>query len=253
MDHELSPEVLDELLGAYALDAVDDDERRAFEAYPARAPAAAAEVAQRRDTAAMLAVTGGPPPEGVWEQLEAKLQLPDDAAPAPAPVVGIDDARDARAARAARRAGRTRWLLVAAAVVVVALVAGGIVAVATRDSDSPTTTAAPRRTRATSPGAHGHASRERRRHAEARHGGRVAKGRRGYLTSSLPALPNGRTYQLWSVGGRDIVSLGVLDAIPPSWYRGRARRAPRASPSPTRRRAARVRRPRRRSPSVTRA
>ena len=37
---------------------------------------------------------------------------------------------------------------------------------------------------------------------------------RGYLESSLPALPSGRTYQLWSVGGPQMVSLGVLGRDP---------------------------------------
>jgi anti-sigma-K factor RskA len=36
----------------------------------------------------------------------------------------------------------------------------------------------------------------------------------GYLTSELPALPAGRTYQLWGVEGGNTVSLGVIGRNP---------------------------------------
>ncbi len=49
---------LDELLGAYALDAVDADERRRVEDYLAVNPRAAAEVQAHREVATMLAFTG---------------------------------------------------------------------------------------------------------------------------------------------------------------------------------------------------
>ena len=36
----------------------------------------------------------------------------------------------------------------------------------------------------------------------------------GYLTSELPALPAGRTYQLWGVDTRNTISLGVMGRSP---------------------------------------
>ena len=51
-------EEIEELLGAYALDAVDDDERRVVEGYLATNPRARAEVQQHREVATMLAFTG---------------------------------------------------------------------------------------------------------------------------------------------------------------------------------------------------
>ena len=36
----------------------------------------------------------------------------------------------------------------------------------------------------------------------------------GYLTSELPALPAGRTYQLWGVDNRNTISLGVMGRSP---------------------------------------
>jgi uncharacterized protein (TIGR03083 family) len=57
--------MLDELLGAYALDAVDADEAVAVEEYLARAPHAAHEVARLRNAAAWIGATEAltPPPE----------------------------------------------------------------------------------------------------------------------------------------------------------------------------------------------
>ncbi len=92
MDHELSPDELESLLAAYAIDAVDDDERRAVEEHLRRSPAAEEEVARLREAAAMLAIAGGPPPKGLWEQLEAKLQMPATGRPA-APIIGMESRR----------------------------------------------------------------------------------------------------------------------------------------------------------------
>ena len=36
----------------------------------------------------------------------------------------------------------------------------------------------------------------------------------GYLTSELPKLPAGRTYQLWGVDSRNTISLGVMGRSP---------------------------------------
>ena len=57
--------MLDELLGAYALDAVDADEAVAVEAYLERTPQAAQEVARLRKAAAWIGATEAltPPPE----------------------------------------------------------------------------------------------------------------------------------------------------------------------------------------------
>src|SRR5690349_14475385 len=67
-------ERLDELLGAYALDAVDDDERRQVEELLRLDPRAAREVDEHRETAAALAWSTAAPPAGVWEALAASLE-----------------------------------------------------------------------------------------------------------------------------------------------------------------------------------
>ena len=54
-----------ELLGAYALDAVDPDERDRIELHLTECPRCRAEVADHREVAAFLAQPGGSAPDGV--------------------------------------------------------------------------------------------------------------------------------------------------------------------------------------------
>jgi anti-sigma factor RsiW len=65
--------MLDDLLGAYALDAVEPSEAAAVEAYLERAPGAADEVARLRNAAAWIGATEAltPPPELHGTVLEA--------------------------------------------------------------------------------------------------------------------------------------------------------------------------------------
>ncbi|WP_421742804.1 anti-sigma factor [Cellulomonas sp.] len=134
------------LLGAYALDAVDPDERAAVEQLVATDPDAAAELAQLSAVAATLgdAVAGEPPAALRASVLAAIADVPqlgpltgprhavtdapagsaspegpaasDAAAPLDAPAPGVTNLADRR------RPSRTRWLAVAAAVVVGAAV-----------------------------------------------------------------------------------------------------------------------------------
>ena len=70
----MADEPIEELLGAYALDAVDDEERRRVEAYLEQNPRARAEVWEMRQAAAMLADDGGAPPEGIWPRIVDALE-----------------------------------------------------------------------------------------------------------------------------------------------------------------------------------
>jgi hypothetical protein len=73
MARELTPRELDELLGAYALDAVDGDERAQVEAWLERSPEARAELASLRETAALLTQPARAAPPGVWARIEDAL------------------------------------------------------------------------------------------------------------------------------------------------------------------------------------
>lgn len=204
MDRELRPEEVKDLLAAYAIDAVDDDERRAIEEYLATDPEARAEVSGLQHSASFLAHTGGPPPPGVWERLESAIQelhRPDVPLPPPRLVPG------ARAARAPRR-----WQWIAAAASVVALVFGALWLFGGDNNSGTNDTAALASAAERAPGA-------RRAKLVDADGTVLAKavvlpGGRAYLTSELPALPAGRTYQLWGVDSRNTISLGVMGRRP---------------------------------------
>ncbi|MFO7590678.1 MAG: anti-sigma factor [Acidimicrobiia bacterium] len=96
MARELTPDELGQLLGAYALDAIaDDDERSQVESYLGREASARDEVAELREVAALLAAAGSPPPpDGLWERIEAALE-----AEPPRLVLPLDSARERRARR----------------------------------------------------------------------------------------------------------------------------------------------------------
>lgn len=105
------PDVRD-LLGAYALDAVDDVERRAVERLVASDPDAAQELAGLRATAALMgsAVQTAPPADVRGAVLEAIRRTPQDGtAQGDARAVTVDGVRDGRAeATAAVRADDER-------------------------------------------------------------------------------------------------------------------------------------------------
>jgi anti-sigma-K factor RskA len=214
---ELSRRELDELLGAYALDAVDDDEREQVEEYLARTPEARSLVAEYRETAALLAHSGTEAPPGLWERIEQTLEEePPKLATAPSRPLGLESRR----ARLRRRAAVV--VAAAAAVVVVALLtvkvvqqgdridqldrearAGSVLAAAENASRDPR---AERVSLSSTDGA-----------LEARVV--YLPGGDGFLLqSNLRALPPDRTYQLWALMGGSSperpISAGVLGPDP---------------------------------------
>jgi anti-sigma factor RsiW len=208
MDRELTPDEIIELLPAYALDAVDDDERALIERYLERTPGARDHVAELRVAASMLAQSGGPPPEGVWERLESAIS----AAPPPHAAAPPDMLASRRAVSVAPRPDR-RWQWLAAAAAVVALAFGGLwLADRSGGGSSVTDTAALARSAATAPGS---------RHAVLTDSNGntlatavVTRDGTGYLTSRLPPAGAGETYQLWGVTRTGTISLGVLGRDP---------------------------------------
>jgi anti-sigma factor RsiW len=79
---------LDSLLGAYALDAVDELERVRVERYIASSPRARAEVDEHLQVAMMLGNSAGPAPLALWDRIDQKIQLGAAApkeAPSPSP------------------------------------------------------------------------------------------------------------------------------------------------------------------------
>jgi anti-sigma-K factor RskA len=219
MDPELSAQEIEDLLAAYAIDAVDDDERVVVEQYVASHPEADAEVQAFRHAAAMLAYTGGPVPDGVWDSLAPALAERRRRVEAAAGVVPLPSRRPQSEPKpdspTAPGAHRMRWL--AAAAVAAVLLIGGVVAavVATGDgggSSSQQQLADAARAARTQPGARTVTLQS----ADGRALGDVTvlPNGRAYLTSDLPALDGGRTYQLWALHGTDRVNLGVIGRDP---------------------------------------
>jgi anti-sigma factor RsiW len=114
---------ISELLGAYALDAVDPDEAALLEAHLVDCPRCAAELAQHREVAALLANAGSDASAELWDQIVARLDPPGD--PPPAQTVLDAALADALPRQITSRARRTRWtstaVVGAIAAVVIAL------------------------------------------------------------------------------------------------------------------------------------
>jgi len=205
---------LQSLLGAYALDAVEDDEARDVERHLRECPRCRAEVANHRETAALMASVGAEAPAGVWDRISAALDddpLPDTAALAPGP----------GSPRGRRRLPMRVRVAAALGAAVAAAVA--VLSVATVRLDHRVGTL--RRTILASPAAQAATAAlidplhrdVRLTSADGRLAAQVAlrlTGEAYLVDTDLPVLDRGRTYQVWGLAGGRVVSLGLLGATP---------------------------------------
>jgi anti-sigma-K factor RskA len=200
---------IEELLGAFALDAVDDDERDLVEAHLAGCPRCRAEVERHRETAALLAQGGERAPEGVWHRIAEAL---DEAPPA------LDLAPVAR---------RTIPLRVAAATMAVAAAVALFVGVTVGRHDNHRLDRIDRLAQAIQEAnvnsaafaalSDPAAEQVKLASADGKASARVVRlpDGTGYLVpGTLAPLPAGRVYQLWAVRADAKISLGVLGAHP---------------------------------------
>ena len=226
--HDAAPDSLDALrddVAAYALDAVDADERAAVE----RALADDAELRGEADgfteTAALLAGASAPvePPPALRSRLMAQLdalpqQHPDAAAPAAAPAAPIVPTPSApRAQREpgpAERAAQRRWFqrpgaIIAAAAASVVLVAGAIIGVGWA---GPNGWGAQREMAAIAEAPDVESSTH-----EVEGGGAVTlywsaeQGRSGVVVEGLPDVGETSTYELWYIDDAGAQSAGTFD------------------------------------------
>jgi anti-sigma factor RsiW len=75
--HSLTHEEAVELLGAYALDALDPDEAALVEEHLNQCPRCRAEVARHHEVAGLLANSGAEAPAEVWDRIAGRLEKPD--------------------------------------------------------------------------------------------------------------------------------------------------------------------------------
>jgi anti-sigma factor RsiW len=213
---ELDVPQIEELIGAYALDAVGDDEREVVEQHLAVCARCRAELAEHREVAALLAYDGKPAPSDVWDRIVSSLEEPPPALRLRLDTAGDDEPvvvsmEERRAAKNQQRF----FVAIAGLAAAVALVLGIVVlrddspqspafdlaalaGEALADPSSATTTLRPP---GESPGPEATAV--------------VTTDGSGYLLATdLPALGADRTYQLWGVVNDQAISLGVLGPDP---------------------------------------
>ncbi len=195
-------EQVQDLLGAYALDAVEAAERAAVESHLADCPQCRAEVAEHLETAALLAAGGGQAPEGVWDRISGELDGPIPLVP-----------------RAERRAPR-RWLSAVAAAVALAAVASLSVEVVQQREELDRIAANSQEAtlvRAANAALLDPNARRFRLSSEQGVGAEAVllPSGTGYIVSdTLRPLPSTRTYQLWALGEGDPISAGVIGPNP---------------------------------------
>lgn len=220
MSNQFSHQDIQDLLGAFALDAVDDEERDVIEAHLAGCPRCRAEVEGFRETAALLAHSGERAPEGVWDRIAEAL---DEAPPA------LDLARIAPA----KRVPRAIPVRVAAATMAIAAAVTLFLGVAIGRNDNGNLDRLEQLARDMEKGVVHNAAFAALSNPQAEQielasadGEPMAKIVRlpdgtGYLvpTDNLGRPPAGRVYQLWAVRSDAKISLGVLDTADVAAFR----------------------------------
>lgn len=198
---ELTHADVQELLGAYALDAVEAAEGEAIGRHLRGCAECRAEVAEHREAAATLMGGTPPPPSGVWDRIAAAV----DRTPI-----------DLETARTVHRRGPAGWTAAAtAAAAIVTALLGAKVAQLDRRLERAETggvlAAAAAAERVPSARLLSLSSPDRALSVEAV----VLPDGLGYLVrDNLPPLPGGRTYQLWAVVHGERISAGVLGPDP---------------------------------------
>lgn len=211
-----------ELLGAYALDAVDPDERALVDGHLAECPRCRAELHDHLGVAAMLGNTGGDAPEGLWERIASTLEESPPPMRLILPPVGDPGPSSTKVVPLASRRRVAGRLAVASLGAAAALVIGVLgVKVVQQDDELDRISSAleadtmlsaanialldPKsvQTTLTSPD------------GEVSVAAVVLPNGTGYLMAdSLPALDGERTYQLWGQTGGGLISLGLLGSEP---------------------------------------
>ncbi len=189
------------LVGAYAVDALDDLERAAFERHLANCSTCQTEVAGLREAAGMMGATvATAPPASLRDRVLADIAT---VRPLPPPVD--------RPAAASHPGGRTRFrprVLVAAAAAVIALGAGAAVVQPWNDETSQTQPTAADQIRAAS---------DAETFIQTFDGGAKATVIRSrslnqavFVTENMPEAPRDSVYELWLIHDDAMVPAGLM-------------------------------------------
>lgn len=222
MGRELThPEII-ELLGAYALDAVDPDESAAVIAHLRECLLCLREVVEHREVAAFLAPGGAVAPARLWDQIAGSLEEP----PPPlqlSNVTQIDSGRR-RTGWSGRVSAIAAGAVAVAAVAIVAVIGFKVSDDSRRIDQMAGATYGTQLSRATSAAlADPQARLVDLRSSQGKETAQavVLPDGTGYVVkNNLPALGPARTYQLWAVVGGAKISVGVLGPHPgPSGFK----------------------------------
>lgn len=214
-----------DLLGAYALDAVDPDEAVAIEDHLRSCPWCSSEVAEHREVASFLAHTGTAAPDGVWDRIVSELAppappmrislLPADAAAVDARGGGVGDGDVAEvvplASRRARGSIRTRTFVAVVATAACLVAALGFVTVDQNRRIDRMETAMSSMTPGGVPGGSALQVKLTAAGSDRAVEAVVNPDGQGYLfTDELPAPADGEVYQLWGKVDGVVLSLGTF-------------------------------------------
>jgi hypothetical protein len=203
-----------ELLGVYALDAVDEGEAEGIELHLRTCPRCRAEVESHRETASWLAHGGAPAPEGVWDKIAGNLE--DAPPPMDIPRILPWETSGPASVTPIRTRRRAEWIVGIAAALL--LVLGGVAVNQQRQINqvqdrsgleqalaSALSDPKARQVSLTAP-ADGATSVK----------AVVLPDGTGYLVAeeALRPLDESRTYQLWGINDAKVISLGVLGTAP---------------------------------------
>ena len=214
----LTHEHIQELLGAYALNAVEPDEAELIAAHLDTCPRCRAEVEGHREVASMLGNSGGDAPEGLWDRIADQLEdtpppMRLDLQPSPRNVTPL----------APRRRERTNRFVAAAlgAAAAVAIAVLGVKVVQQQDqlddmeSALEATTLEAAANRAFDDPDAVKVQLQSSDGAVAGRAVMLPDGSGFLMAHELPGLNGDRTYQLWGdTGASNLVSLGVLGDDP---------------------------------------
>jgi anti-sigma factor RsiW len=219
-----------ELLGAYALDAVDGDEAEAVAAHLEDCERCTAELADFREAAGLIANSGGDAPEHLWQSIAAEIGAPEGEKPAP--ITQILEATGSRGSVAVPAPARRKWnsrpwmvVAVAAGVLVIAALGVQVARLGNRVNQMQTPTATQSISQAATsalgdPGAQHVELTAARSSVHSVAAASVAEiavlpsGSAFLVNRSLPDLVANQTYQLWGQVGHRLISLGVLGNAP---------------------------------------
>ena len=217
-----------ELLGAYALDAVDGDELAELEEHLATCPRCQAELDSLREVAGALGNSAEPLPEDLWSSIASQLGHDPsiDEEPPPMPKLTAAERAPFRAPSPERTRRTRSTVLLLGAVSVAASAVAVVLGIGLVRSQNNVTNlhqeishqrvAAQRTPAEVALHTTGHrvVNLVDSNHVELARFVIVPSGRGYLVSSSLPVLPDDQTYQLWGIVGSKPISLGLLGASP---------------------------------------